>query len=593
MRYHVLAADYDGTLAHHGRIDDDTWAALRRLKESGRKAVMVTGRQLEELLPLLIETGGDAAPTVFSRIVAENGALVYDPATKEIRTLAPAPPEAFITALRARGLDIAVGHVIVAGWEPHQDVILGAIRDLGLELQVIFNKGAVMILPTGMNKATGLAAALAELGLSPHNAVGVGDAENDHALVMACELGCAVSNALPALQDKADLILSSGHGAGVTELIDRMLDDDLASAEARLVRHHLEIGTALEGDAPFAVDPYRTNIMVCGTSGSGKSTLTTSLLERLSKAGYQFAIIDPEGDYASLSEAVVLGGQQRAPLVEEVVDVLRDPARNVVANLLGTAVEHRPEHFARVASALAELRARTGRPHWLVVDEAHHMLPAAWQPAGDTSLLRAHGTLYVTVHPGSVSPAILGTIDVLLVVGEHPAETLGELCDAAHLARPSMSPPDKLPTGHTLCWRVGSPEAKILRFERPKHERTRHSRKYVEGNLGASRSFFFRGRDGKLNLKAHNLMLFIQLADGVDEDTWQFHRSNGDYSAWLHDQIKDAGLADDVAGVERSDLPPAEARAEIRAAVEKRYTLPADVPSGVVDPADLVPLPPR
>ena len=593
MRYHVLAADYDGTLAHHGRIDDATWLALRRLRESGRKVVMVTGRQLEELLPLLVETGGDAAPQVFSRIVAENGAVLYDPATKEIRTLAVRPPDAFIEGLRAQGLDIAVGHVIVAGWEPHQDTILNAIRDHGLELQVIFNKGAVMVLPTGINKATGLAAALVELGLSPHNAVGVGDAENDHALVMACELGCAVANALPALRDKADVVLTAGHGAGVSELIDRMLEDDLASAEANLTRHHLELGIPLGGEGlsptgvderqPFGVDPYRTNLMVCGTSGSGKSTLTTSLLERLGKAGYQFAIVDPEGDYASLTEAVVLGGQPRAPLIEEVIDVLRDPARNVVANLLGVAVEHRPEHFARLAPALAELRARTGRPHWLVVDEAHHMLPAAWQPAGETSLLRAHGTLYVTVHPGSVAPAILGTIDVLLVVGERPADTLGELCEAAHLERPATPSPDRLPAGQALCWRIGSPEATILRFERPKHERTRHSRKYVEGNLGASRSFYFRGPEGRLNLKAHNLMLFIQLADGVDDDTWQFHRSRGDYSAWLRDEVKDDGLAVEVEGVERSDLPPAEARAEIRAAVEKRYTLPADVPSGIID----------
>jgi hydroxymethylpyrimidine pyrophosphatase-like HAD family hydrolase len=39
MRYHALAADYDGTLATHGRIDDATWDALRRLRESGRKLI--------------------------------------------------------------------------------------------------------------------------------------------------------------------------------------------------------------------------------------------------------------------------------------------------------------------------------------------------------------------------------------------------------------------------------------------------------------------------------------------------------------------------------------------------------------------------
>jgi len=40
----------------------------------------------------------------------------------------------------------------------------------------------------------------------------------------------------------------------------------------------------------------------------------------------------------------------------------------------------RPESFARLLAALAEFRVRTGRPHWLVVDEAHHVLPAGRPP---------------------------------------------------------------------------------------------------------------------------------------------------------------------------------------------------------------------
>ncbi|MBC7976703.1 MAG: HAD hydrolase family protein, partial [Myxococcales bacterium] len=345
MRYHVLAADYDGTLAHHGRIEDATWDALRRLRDSGRKAIMVTGRELDELLALIPE------PELFVRIVAENGALIYEPATKEIRTLAEPPPPAFVEELRARGVDrVSPGRVIVATWEPHQDTVLGVIRDQGLELQVIFNKGAVMVLPSGVNKATGLASALAELGMSAHNAVGIGDAENDHALLMSCECGVAVSNALPALKDKADLVTRGDHGLGVAELIDRLVTDDLASAAATIVRRRVELGT-VDGET-ICIDPYATNIMVCGTSGSGKSTLTTSVLERLHKGGYQFAIIDPEGDYATLEQAVVLGSLQREPLAEEILDVLRDPTRNVVANLLGVVVDERPERFARLVPAL-------------------------------------------------------------------------------------------------------------------------------------------------------------------------------------------------------------------------------------------------
>jgi HAD superfamily hydrolase (TIGR01484 family) len=578
MRYHVLAADYDGTLAHHGRIEDATWEALRRLRDSGRKVVMVTGRQLEELLGLLPE------PEVFARIVAENGAVLHVPATKETRALAEPPPPQFVDELKRRGVErVASGHVIVASWEPHQDAILHTIKDLGLELQVIFNKGAVMVLPSGVNKATGLAAALAELGLSAHNTVGVGDAENDHALLLACECGAAVANALPALKSKADVVLARDHGDGVAELIDRLIETDLADAAP--ARHRIEIGEA--GEQRVSFDPYSANIMVCGASGSGKSTLTTGLLERLCKAGYQFAIIDPEGDYGSLEQAVVLGGTQREPLIEEVIDVLRDPSRNVVANLLGVAVAHRPERFAQLMPAISELRTRTGRPHWLVVDEAHHMLPAAWEPAGEAGagMMRPHGTIYVTVHPGSVAPAILRTVDTLLAVGERPIEKVIELCQAAGLPPPSIRAPERLPAGTALYWKVGSAETTVVEVEPPKGERTRHSRKYVEGNMGSTRSFYFRGPESKLNLKAHNLLMFTQLGDGIDDETWEYHRRKGDYSRWFRDEVKDDQLASEAESIERGQQTPAESRAAIRAAVEKRYTLPADRPSGIVDPA--------
>jgi HAD superfamily hydrolase (TIGR01484 family) len=577
MRYHVLAADYDGTLAHHGRIEDATWAALHRLSESGRKLVMVTGRELDDLLALIPDPG------LFARIVAENGALVYAPASKEVRLLADPPPPRFAEELRSRGVDhLSAGRVIVASWEPHQDTILHAIRDLGLELQVIFNKGAVMVLPTGVNKATGLAAALCELGLSPHNAVGAGDAENDHALLVACECGVAVGNALPALKDKADWVTAAPHGEGVAELIDRLVTDDLRELTPQLTRHRIELGRI--GDAAITMDPYAANVMVCGTSGSGKSTLTTGLLERLAHAGYQFAIVDPEGDYATLDLAVVLGGQKREPLVEEVIDVVRDPTHNVVANLLGVAMSQRPECFARLLAAVVEFRARTGRPHWIVVDEAHHVLPAAWQPAADAGAVPPRGMIYVTVHPGNVAPAALKTLDTLLVVGDRPLDRVLELCRAAALPPPRVAA-EQLPAGHALYWRIGEPETAVIEVAPPKHERTRHSRKYVEGNLGQARSFYFRGPEAKLNLRAHNLLLFVQLGDGVDDETWEFHRRNGDFSRWFRAEVKDDLLAGEAELIEQSSLSPADSRAAIRAVVEKRYTLPADQPSGTIDAA--------
>ena len=76
-----------------------------------------------------------------------------------------------------------------------------------------------MILPPGVDKASGLAVALDELGIPPERVVAVGDAENDHALLKACGFGVAVANALPALRERADYVTGGERGAGVAELI--------------------------------------------------------------------------------------------------------------------------------------------------------------------------------------------------------------------------------------------------------------------------------------------------------------------------------------------------------------------------------------
>ena len=190
MYFLALATDFDGTIAHHGIVDDSTREALAQFKQTGRRLILVTGRDLPDLKRAFPEL------ELFDRVVAENGALIYDPATEQERILAAAPPAVFIEKLRERNVQpLAVGRSIVATWEPHETTVLEVIRELGLELQIIFNKGAVMILPPGMNKAAGTVAALDELELSPHNVVGVGDAENDHAFLRACGCAAAVANA--------------------------------------------------------------------------------------------------------------------------------------------------------------------------------------------------------------------------------------------------------------------------------------------------------------------------------------------------------------------------------------------------------------
>ena len=222
MRYPVLATDYDGTLAEHGHVDDSTWSSVERLKASGRRVVLVTGRELEELL------GVCPRIELFDRVVVENGALIYRPTDRSETTLAARPPAEFVKALVEQGVGpISAGRAIVATWEPHRPAIEATIRAMGLDLRVIPNKQALMILPPGVDKASGLAAALREMGLTLADAVGVGDAENDLPMLEACGFAAAVDNALPSVKQRADLVTRGKRGDGVAELIGRLIDGTL------------------------------------------------------------------------------------------------------------------------------------------------------------------------------------------------------------------------------------------------------------------------------------------------------------------------------------------------------------------------------
>ena len=231
MQYLALATDYDGTLAHDGHVSPKTIQACRRLKESGRKLILVTGRERPHLCEAFADVG------LCDLVVAENGALLYWPDSGREELLAEQPPAKFITELAARDIKpFSSGRAIIATWQPHEAAVLAIIKELGLEYQIIFNKGAVMVLPTGVNKSTGMLAALKRLHLKPEQVVGVGDAENDHAFLDTCAVAAAVSNAIAPLKEHCDLVLEGDHGRGVVQLIERLLADDLASLGPRKPR---------------------------------------------------------------------------------------------------------------------------------------------------------------------------------------------------------------------------------------------------------------------------------------------------------------------------------------------------------------------
>jgi hydroxymethylpyrimidine pyrophosphatase-like HAD family hydrolase len=429
MRYTAIALDYDGTIARDGRVPPHVLEGLRRLKASGRKLLLVTGRELEELLGIFPEVD------VFDRVVAENGALLYRPQSGERHALGEPPPASLIEALKASGIPLAVGHTILATVRPHETVVLECIADQGLEQQVIFNKGAVMVLPPGCNKASGLKSALAELGMSARNVVAAGDGENDHALLELAEYSVATANAVATLKDAADRVTRATHGDGVLEIVAGLIESDLVEMPPKRRRRALCLGKDEQGvDVVFP--SRRASILVAGEPADTRD-LTHALLERLCREGYQWCVLDTRGDYLDFKPAVAFGTLANPPSVEEVLTALEKPDVQTVVCLAAVREEDRTAFVAKLLVSLRALRAETGRPHWILVDEAHDLLHASGG-ASDSPSDGAENTIFVTDDPAALAPGILASVDGIAACGERAGATIEAMAAAVSWGRPAL-----------------------------------------------------------------------------------------------------------------------------------------------------------
>ncbi|MGA0531044.1 HAD-IIB family hydrolase [Hansschlegelia sp. KR7-227] len=561
MYFLALAADYDGTLADQGAVNAATLEALRSFKRSGRRLILVTGRELDDLrrsfpdLPL------------FDRVVAENGGLLYDPATGRERLLGPPPTGEFVRRLVEKRVEpISVGRTIVATWRPHETAVLQTIQELHLDLQITFNKAAVMVLGPGVNKTSGLQAALDELGLSPHNVVAVGDAENDHGFMAACGCSAAVANALPTIADSADIRLKFDHGAGVAELLQAVEARDISVAPPSRVG--VDIGPDRDG-APAFLFPTETALVV-GPSGCGKSSFATRLTELLAQKRFEFCVIDPEGDYDSLQDAIRLGDGATPVSVDRAIHFLQTSGLNLVVNTVAMTLPERGRLLEALLRALVELRRKTGRPHFLLVDEAHHFLPSSHAEDAETLLNQIRGVVLITTNPGLMARAALAEIDVLLAA--EPVQSA-----IAAIAEARGAPPPRAPTpnqGELLFWRVndaGPP--RIIANTAPAQPHRRHRGKYAAGDVGTWKGFRF-GHLGPDAPCATNLADFVRLAAAVGDDVWLRHLRSGDYAAWFLNVIRDQELAQAATEIGlQVGLPAAESRKRVIEEIRSRYAL--------------------
>jgi hydroxymethylpyrimidine pyrophosphatase-like HAD family hydrolase len=569
VRFQALATDYDGTIARDGRVGMAALEALARLRKSGRRTILVTGRILSDLRRVFSEL------EQFDAIVAENGAVLYEPGTHKVTRLAEPPPLSFSEALRAKNVaPLELGEVIVATWEPHETTVLETIRELELDLTVVFNKGAVMVLPSNMNKASGLAALLRRMNLSAHNVAGIGDAENDLPFLAACEASAATANAVQSLKERADLTTRLDHAAGFAEFADRIVANELADVPAIDERHSIALGNTESGEH-VVIPAASSGILLAGTSGGGKSQLVSGFAERVLEQGYQLCIVDPEGDYAMLSNVILSGDAQHTPSGNEVAGLVRG-GQSFVVSLLAVPQADRPTFARRLFARIGEVHAHTGRPHWIVIDEAHHVLPA--ESGGSPGAVPAQSAFFVTTRPSLVASAALQRVDTVIAVGDGPSATIAEACRIIGVAAPAKpSAIEHAHAGTAVVWRRSAPrEERAVQTIPGTSEHLRHVRKYAEGELAPAKSFYFTGPDDKLHLRAQNLMTFIQLAEGVDTETWAHHRRQHDYSRWIHDAIGDQALSEAVRAAEDgAELDDVSARDRIAAAIRNQYTAPA------------------
>ncbi|HET92088.1 MAG TPA: response regulator [Chloroflexi bacterium] len=579
----ILACGIEGTLSKDGVVDDETWKMLHQAKAAGLSIILVTGQTLDVL----------TATTEYTRlceaIVAEDGAVVYFPRRDAIALPFGRLAPSVIHHLESLTIPLQRGKAIITTHVPHDMAILNALRQIGGGATVEYNRGAVMVLPPGATKGTGLCYALQEMGYSPHNVVACGDAENDHSLLEMAELAVAVSNAHPDIQARADVQLSHPDGMGIRLFIHDLLNGHIPLYRSRPSRR-LSLGHRLDG-APVHVDPIallNSNLGIFGSSGSGKSWLSGLLAEELLKQGYQICIIDPEGDYRALGagpHSLLLGGPERLlPPVEDVLGFFECGDASLVLDLSIYGQEERIAYAASLLRALHRLRTRRGRPHWFLIDEVQNLCTGEESEllALLLTAMQSGGLGLVSYRPSLVAPAILEALDHWMLTSLHLSEDVAAL--GPHLCKQTggsaaLSQLSTLPIGQAYLsfsdakqppastsgfvqFRVGSRTVPHIR----------HLRKYLQAILPEHKRFHFHDASGcYLHCTAANLWEFRHRLEDLPLDSVQYHLHRADFERWLREVLHDDELARRVHRVSQCDLAGAPLRQALLDVVIERY----------------------
>ena len=575
MRFSVLALDYDGTIARDGVLDPAVRAAIAEVRAQGITVVIVTGRILDELRGFV----GDLR--FVDAVVAENGGVISFPTSGQSAFLAAPVPPALVEALRARRVPIEVGQSVIEADAQSAAAILAEIRRLELPQVLVFNRGRLMVLPSGVNKAMGLREALRTLRLSVHNAVAIGDAENDHDLLESCELGVAVGWGSEVLKAKADDILAGAGPPAVADYL-RSLARQPRIPPDQVGRRHVALGQDRSGRA-IALAVRGRNVLIVGDPKSGKSWVAGLLCEQLILQRYSTCVVDPEGDYSGLEAlpgVVVLGGSADGPSPRELRAALRYPDVNVVLDLSRMRHARKWSYIRALLPALADLRRRTGVPHRILLDEAHYFL----HEAGIAQLLDLElaGYTLVTYQPSRLHPDVIAASEATIATRMTDSREIAAIASACRLPERCREVIGRLEVGQAALL-PSAPEAQgavtCLDLAPRLTSHVRHRQKYLDVPVPRERAFVFSRNAEAIYPPASSLREFVVAVGGRPAGQLDGFLRRGDFSRWVADVFGDNALAADLRAIEDqyrlgriSDVSDA-----ITHAVETRYDLAADI----------------
>jgi hypothetical protein len=569
----VIACDFDGTGASEGHLAPEAASALHRAREAGVTTLLVTGRVLEDLHVARVDF------TAFDAVVAENGALLWFPAREQTIQLGSSPPDHFLGRLREAGIPFKAGAVVVGTWEGHATQVLSLVRDSGLDLQLVFNRSALMLLPSGVDKAVGTRRALQELQRCEHNMIAFGDAENDLPLFGIAEVAVAARGSVRAVAALADDHLTRERGEGVAHYVDTLL---AAGGHAPTpVRRQVALGRDDAGNV-VRLPLGDRNVLVSGDPRTGKSWLAGLLAERLLESGYRLCVVDPEGDHHYLAQrpgCVLLGRRLALPDPHDLPIVLQDLQASVVLSLSGLSQAAKCAYVCGALEALGQERERSGLPSWIVVDEAHYFFHEG--PDCCAGILSGTGNvLLATYRPSLLSAATHESIGAYLL---RSTEVEAERYFVAALLgtrgpkdRTAVEVLEALPPSHTglLVETSTGPRWQTFVADARISQHVHHGRKYVEVGVPAGKGFRFTLPGDGVVATAHGVREFADAIRSVPLDSLRRHLLAGDFSRWSRDVLGDPDLAAGLAKLEQTTLLGGQpSREEIIDHVRDRYVL--------------------